>query len=140
MIEEGLVQRLLADTSIAAMLVGQTNRIYPLVMPQRVEGDPPNIPCIVYRRSGSSRDTTFCATDNLVSATFQLDSYAANYTHARQLARLVRRRLVDFTGTLTDTDATQVDSIFLSTEFDLDDPDPGLYRVSQTFNVWYREV
>jgi hypothetical protein len=139
MIEEGLVQRLLADANVAAIVGGAVNRIYPLVMPQRDKGQPANVPCVVYRRLSASRGMTFCEQDDLVNGTFQFDSYAANYTTARQLARHVRRRLVDFTGTLTDSDTTHVDRIWLSTELDLDDPEPGLFRVSQTFTVWYRE-
>lgn len=139
MIEEGLVQRIVADASIVELIGGTFNRIWPGSIPQKEAGDPPSLPAIVYTRIGTFRDVGTCRTDSLVQAQFQIDSYAANWSTARALARLIRLRLVDFTGTLTDDDVTLVDRIFLSSELHLEDPEPGVLRVSQTYVVWFTE-
>jgi hypothetical protein len=136
MIEEGLFTYLSADTTVAQFVGGPKTRIWPLMIPKHHEGDVDKLPCLVYQRIARFAGSTFCATDDLVSAEFQIDSYALNYLDARRLAAAVRERMVDYTGLMDDV---QVDRVSLSTEVDLLDPVPGLFRVSQSYTIWYRE-
>lgn len=128
MIEQGLFEYLSANAGVSALV---DSRIYPSVMKQGVD-----MPVVVFSRIGSQRSRTFCATDSLVLGTFQLDCYDRGYLKAVQLAAAVRSALVDYAGLMGDTTVNQVS---LESEFDTDDPEPGLYRVSQTYSIWYLE-
>lgn len=136
MIEEGLFTFLTQDTAVAAMIGGAQVRIWPLMIPQHAQGDPDKQPCLVYQRIGRGAGSTFCATDDLVNGDFQIDSYALNYLTARRLAAAVRVRLVDYVGLMG---TISVDKVTLDTEADLLDPTPGLFRVTQSYSIWYRE-
>jgi len=130
MIEEGLFAHLSADAGVSSLAA---SRIFPLRVPQ---GQSIGDGAVVYQRVGSTRGHTTCATDRLVQGSFQIDAYAKTYIKAISLARALRVALIDHTGPMGDT---HVDRVFLETEFDTDDPEPGLYRVSATYTIWYLE-
>lgn len=138
MIEIGLARFLEADAGVAALVVDSAlKRIFPLLIPEHVRGDPKKMPCLVYQRIATSRTATFCGTDSLVNVSMQIDCYALNYVSAKTLADAVRRRLVDYTGSMGDT---HVDRVFIDVEFDLVEQDTGLFRVSQTYSIWFVET
>lgn len=128
MIETGIAAYLNADAGLTA-LVG--TRIFPVLAPQGVTA-----PYVIFARAGAARSSTTCGTDKKVAGTWQFDAYAKTYKTAAQIARALRLALIDYTGLMGDT---PVDRVFLETEFDLDDPEPGLFRVSQTYTIWYLE-
>jgi hypothetical protein len=94
------------------------------------------LPQLMIQRIATLRQPLFCRTCKLVSAEFQLDSYALTGQDAWNLAKAVRRALVDFGGQMG---ATLVDKVFLTNEFALVDPDPGDIRVTQLYTIWYQE-
>jgi hypothetical protein len=112
------------------------HRIYPLVIPQHESGDLTPFPCVVFTKVGASRGVTLSGTDTLVNAEYQIDSYATTYTQAVQLSDAVRAALVDYSGTIG---GHAIKTANLDNEFALTDPDPGLYRIMQTYSVWYVE-
>jgi hypothetical protein len=111
-------------------------RIFPLVMPQHEDGDLAQFPCLVLAKVGASRGVTKTATDNLVNSIYQLDCYALTYKEAVQLADSVREAIVDFNGTVS---GHEIKTVNIDNESALTDPDPGLYRVMQTYSVWHDE-
>jgi hypothetical protein len=113
-----------------------TYRIFPLVIPQHEEGDLTQIPCLVLTRVGVSRGVTKSGTDTLANATYQIDSYATTYKVAVELADTVRGALVDYNGVVGDH---EIKTANIESEFALTDPDPGLYRLMQTYSIWYVE-
>jgi hypothetical protein len=138
MIEDALFTRLSTDSGIGALVVEASvpvrYRIYRMVIPQHAEGDLTKFPCIVYSKVGAGRTLNFGSTNDVVQGSFQIDSYAVSYEGAAELADAVRVRLTDFVGTLS---SEQIKATELQNEFVLDDPEPGLYRVSQSWVVWY---
>lgn len=136
MIEESLVELLLADDAIKAIVGGPQDRVWPQAIPQNSQGDPEKVPCVVHRRVSDTQGETFCETEDLVAGVFQLDSYSRSYEQVRVLARLVKDRLKVSSGLVG---GVRIHKIFVGPSFDLLDPDPGLYRVSSTFTVWYKE-
>jgi hypothetical protein len=88
------------------------------------------------QRATSARQVLFCGTDKLVDAQMQVDSFAISGEDAWGLARALRLLLVDFSGMMA---ATFVDHCTLANEFPLIDPDPGIIRVTQLYNIWYVE-
>lgn len=137
MLFEGLVAELESSTSTSAFLSGTPSRIYPLVIPQKVPRGAQQTPCVVYERRGVDRQVTYCGTSGLVMSTMQLDSYATTYSEAVQLAEAVKQALLDFNGTLGGV--VSVRHAALQSEFDTQDIEPGLYRVTQTWVFWHEE-
>lgn len=127
-LEESLFSFLSSDTAVGAMVL---DRIYGQTQPQKGKQ-----PCIVYSRTHTLRSQTLCKTDSKVRATMLLDCYDKSYKGAKQLADVVRHTLIDFAG---DMSGTRVSTVILDGEVDLDDPEPGLFSVSQTYFIWFTE-
>lgn len=127
MFQTDLYSHLAGDEGIAA-LAGI--RVFPLIMEQ-----PAKVPAVVYTQTGRNGDQTMCGPGGLVNVLFMIDSYAKSYEAAHALADAVQTSLDNFRGMMGDT---PIASIALESETDLTDPDPGLFRVSQTFNIWHR--
>lgn len=136
MIEVGLAQYLKNHAVVGPLVTDAgLTRIFPLLIPEHVRGDNRKQPCLVYQRIGTERQGTYCATDTLVTASIQIDVYSKSYFDVKTLARAVELALVDYTGPMGDT---HVDKVFLNVEFDLVETDTGLYRVSQTYVIWFK--
>lgn len=140
MIDESLFTLLKTDSGVSALVAEESSpiryRIFPLVIPQHEEGDLTQYPCIVLTKVGASRGVTKSGTDTLVNATYQIDAYATTYKAAAQMADALRDALVDYNGTVG---GHEIKTANIENEFALTDPDPGLYRIMQTYSVWYVE-
>lgn len=144
MLHDGLRRELLDFTGTAAYLRVDANdgRIHPLVIPQKKPGAKLQVPALVYTVTACDRQVTYCGTSGLVRTTMRLDCYASKYGEARELAAAVRSCLLDFSGMLGSSDPdveVDVRHASLETEFDVQDFEPGLYRVSQSWNFWHTE-
>jgi hypothetical protein len=128
-LEASLSTFLTGDAGIAAF-VGA--RVFPGVIPQSSEQ-----PCIVYNKQSRGRQQLFCGTDGLKVTRMDIDCYAVSYRQSVELANAVTAALQDFSGTMG---TTRVPRVFLETELDLSDIEPGLYRQSQTWAIWHREL
>jgi hypothetical protein len=138
-IEDAIFTRLAMDTGGVGPLVAEASspiryRIYRMVIPQHAEGDLTKFPCIVYTKVGAARTLNFGSTNDVVQGSFQIDAYALSYEGATELAEAARVRLTDFVGTLA---GEEIKATELQNEFVLDDPEPGLFRVSQSWVIWY---
>lgn len=132
MIEAGLFEFLSSVTPIRDVIAEPSLvRIYNLVVPQ--EG---RFPCLVLQWTFDPRNQTQCGTIRIVNATVQIDSYAAQYFDAIDLASLVRLALTDFTGMWGEV---AIRSCTLQTERDLEDPEPGLFRRFQAWSIVFVE-
>lgn len=95
------------------------------------------LPAIVFQRTGTLRQQTYCGTHGLVLGNFQIDVYAKTRNECRTLAALVLKALIDYAGPMgTDCD---VKHCALQTDFDSVDPDPGTLRRTQLWAIWYPE-
>ncbi len=131
MIEQSLEQFLSEDTGLGSLIDG---RVFPMVIPQGSG----KIPCVVYTLVGTSgRTANLCGqTDTKVRGAFQIDSYSKRYATTKAIAKAVKDLMCGFVG---DMAGTRVSLITLETDADIGDPDPGLYRVSQQYFIWYVE-
>lgn len=141
MLYRGLVAELVGSTPTSGFLAGdsgESNRVYPLVIPQKKPRNGTQVtPCVVYQTRNVDRQVTYCGTSGLLRTEMQLDCYATSYEDAADLAAAVRELLTDFRGSLGGV--VSVRHAALQTEFDLQDPEPGLYRVSQLWVFWHEE-
>lgn len=125
----------LRDGAAVAALCG--DRIFAGLIPQHDYADLSRMPCCVFQRVGGARTQRICGQDRLVTGTYQVDSYAPKFEDAVALADAIRRRLVDYLGPMG---SVSVKGVFLDADFDAGpEPEPGLYRRSQTYSVWYSE-
>lgn len=135
MLHEAIKAHLEADTSVFSLM---GTRFFYLIIPQRTQADAvARMPCVVFDRQGVGRQVTYCGTDGMIETTVSLNVYALTYTAVRQLAQEVRRSLIDFRGTLGGILFVRAAS--LSSEFDIQDIEPGLFRVVQTWSFWHEE-
>lgn len=95
------------------------------------------VPAIVTSRTGGRRQQTYCGTHGLVLGSFQLDVYAKTRQEVRELSKRVIDALLDYKGLMGTT--CIVKHCALSTDFDSVDPDPGLLRRTQLWDIWYVE-
>ena len=131
--EPNIAQFLLADPTVAGLLA---DRIYPELLPQ-TDGEW-RLPAAVFLRLGADRQKMFCQTDSLVQATYLVTSFSYDYDTAVALMGAIRRKMVDYCGPMGDV---AVDSVSLTNDSSLDvAPEPGLFRRSETFTIWYREL
>jgi hypothetical protein len=135
-------------TNMAAIQAIAGTRIYPDKSPQHVyDEDAASQPYAVYQRSNVESQVLFCGIDDLQRFTMQIDTYAADYDNAEALANAIRDALlpknaagirVGYAGPMG---GVTVQTIQPDTEsVPGPDAEPGLFRVSQSFNIWCREA
>lgn len=133
-IKAALATFLRTDPGIAA-LAG--DRSYPEVIPDQVFDEASKRPCVVWSRQGASRDRTFCGTGPVTQSTFSIDCYARTSAAAEGLAQAVRTALTDYRGSMS---GVEIKDVQLTSDFDLLDLEPGLFRVALSFDIWHDET
>jgi hypothetical protein len=127
-LETGLRTFLLDAPAIQAQVA---QRIYGVI---REPNSP--LPSVNIQRSHTARQELFCGVSPLVSADLTIDSYGIDGDQAWALAEALKLLFRNFSGEVGDT---VVKKVFLTNEFPLTDPDPGVFRIVQLYNFWYLE-
>ena len=128
-------------TSITPVRQMVADRVYPDKLPKGYK-----LPAIVYGRTGGQRQQKMCGTDGLVLGSYQVDVYCLTSKEARDLSNRIvgsgRRgstppdAMLDYKGNMG---ACFVKNCALMTDFDSVDPEPGLQRRTQLWDIWYVE-
>lgn len=139
MIQQALFAHLSTDPAVAPLVAGAGGRvrIFPLVIPQR-QFDEQQLDCMVYSVSDTQRDVSYCGTQRLVRSVIDIDCYSQAYDTARALAAAVRGALADYSGLMGGV--ADVRTANITSEADLLDIEPGIYRVAQTWSIWHVET
>ncbi len=119
------------DAALTALIV---SRVYRGVIPQQGKASS-YMPCITYSKTGERRNKTYCGTDGLVRNGFAVDAYAVTAAEAEAVAEAAKQALMDYRGAV---DGVFIADVELENEFDLEDIEPGLYRVTMNFTLWHR--
>lgn len=134
----------MSDPNLAAFLSAApevaaiaADRHYLLKIPQQHRDSEPAYPCTVFLTVNVAREGELCGTTDVPTCNAQIDSYALTPEAARALARAIRRAIVDYSGPMGEV---VVQRAQITADFDSLDPEPGLYRRTQTFNLWYVET
>lgn len=106
------------------------DRIFPSVQKGGV------YPSVVFTLVSTIRSQTYCGDTRLVRGSMQLDMYALKYSEMVTISDAVREAMLDFNGTVA---GTRIRHCALTTEFDSVDSDPGLFRRTQQWDVWYED-
>lgn len=140
MIESALYAVLAGNAGVRSLVANATSpttyRIYPLVIPQHVQGEAAQQPSIVYAKDGVDRQVLYSGTGSVVSVSFQIDCYALTHLAAITLAAAVRAALVDYAGVVA---GVTIKASMIENEFSTIDAEPGLFRVTQFWTVWHVE-
>lgn len=114
---ETVVAVLTADSGVTALV---STRVSPMVMPQGIE-----MPAVTYQRVSVTPQNNLRNNGDLDYTRVQLDSWAQSSSSARAVAAACRA-------------AMETAGHAMLGEFDNYDPqtDPGLYRITQDFQVW----
>lgn len=131
MIFDGLANLMINSPALDALVDG---RVWPQIIPQS-DANQVRQPCVVYALVDRQRAVRYCGTDKLVEAVYRIDAYGLTYAQSKDVAQAVQDLLIDYSGTL---DGYRVHHCRITSELDLSDPDPGLYRVSMTFAIWHQ--
>ncbi len=107
-IEEAIIQRLLTTSAVTAIA---GTRVYPGSLPQAV-----TLPAIVFNKISGAPLYADAGEVGLEECRLQIDSWAATYGAAKELARAVRGSLSAFTGT---SEGVECLSVELDAERDL---------------------
>lgn len=122
------IYELLHEDAAVEAVVGE--RIFPGMQKGKV------YPSVVYALVSTLRSSTYCGDTRLVAGSFQLDVYARVYSEMVGAADVVRERMLDFKGVVA---GTRIRHCTLTTEYDAVDSDPGLFRRTQQWDVWYED-
>lgn len=140
MIEFALYAVLAGNAGIRALVSEATSpttyRIYPLVIPQHVQGSAAQQPSIVYTKDNVERQVKYVGTDSVVRVAFQIDCYAITHLAVITLAAAVRAALMDYAGVSA---GVTIKASMIENEFSSVDTEPGLFRVTQFWTVWHVE-
>jgi len=133
-VEDGLIDYLLADTDVKA-LVG--TRVYPVAVAQDVVR-----PYITIQRIAVDRTYDHDGETGLCAPLIQIDCWADTYRGAKTLADKVRLAISGYNGALGGYTAQ---AILIQNEVDLSEgPSTGsekvIHRVSIDASVWFNEV
>lgn len=133
MVEKAINARLLAFSGVTALLDA---RVYPELAPQKA-----TLPYVVYTRIDTEHLMTKDNAAGLANARIQINSVAATYLKAKQLAEQVRLALQGWSGT---GNGVTVNVVHPLNEFDSpvmagDATDEARHRVIQDFKVWFAE-
>lgn len=111
-----------------------SGRIYPDHLPQT-----PSYPAVTHLRVGTGRSKNFCGTERNVVSSFQIDAWALTYGEAEETAQQVRDLMIDFKGQMGGSPGVMVFDTAITTDIDLSDLEPGVYRVSMTYDINHAE-
>jgi hypothetical protein len=139
MIQAPLSLHLLASDPLTALIgLGHAARLFEGVIPQKQASGLPRLPAVLIRDVAmGDRQVTFCGTVGTSRADVSVDCYDVTPRGAWAIAEAVRGALLDFRGVMGGT--LQVRACSIDAEIELQDLDPGLYRVSQTWAIWFLE-
>lgn len=112
------------------------DRIYPQRIEQQHPDDSQVMPCAVWQLAGAEYQAKFCETDGLVGGSYQMDIYGPDYDDVLAAARAIRLRLSDYRGQMG---TGRVSKVLLQNQFNGLDPDPGLFRRTQLYTIWFLE-
>lgn len=133
-LEQGIFNYATAQAEIQALLKEpERTRFFRLTVPQSSK-----MPSTVQQRTGTQRQQLQCRIDRTVQATIQVDHYARSQQAAGELGQVFMAVLHAATFPVM-MGSIKVKDAFCVNEFDLDDPEPGLYRRSQSWRFWYVE-
>ena len=129
----GLYNHLSNDEKIKK-IVG--NKIYPVILPQNIA-----LPAIVYSSVLANYDSALQGDTGFVRQTIQIVSHAKTYKEARELSRLIKKRIQNLYGNMG---GVFIEAVFIKTDYELNTNtslkfDTEEYMCSIEFEFYYIE-
>lgn len=128
-IEKDIYYILTNNAAVSALV---SNRVYPLLLPQRW-----TLPAITYQRVSGDRAANYSGASGRARPRFQIDCWADDYDGAKDLADKVRLCLDGYKGDInTETD---VGGIHLEGDRDIYEDNTDIVRVTMDFMIAHFE-
>ena len=132
---EQVIKHRIETSPALALLLGV--RVYPIVAPVSA-----SLPFAIYQRALIERNQTLQVPVGVPRVSMQIDTYAATYEQAREIADALRANLDGWAGSAYGVD---VKHVALESERDgfvqLDGSElPPVYQITQTFDVSWQET
>ena len=129
----GLYNHLSNDEKIKK-IVG--NKIYPVILPQNIA-----LPAIVYSSVLANYDSALQGDTGFIRQTIQIVSHAKTYKEARELSRLIKKRIQNLYGNMG---GVFIEAVFIKTDYELNTNtslkfDTEEYMCSIEFEFYYIE-
>lgn len=119
-----------AATGLTALVA---DRIYPAAMP-----DAPTYPSVTYQKVGGSSERGAVSDPSLLTATFQVSTWAKSQAQASNIATQVRAA-IDRKRKIT-VGGVALDDAFYNGDLDNYDGDVRVYFIHTTFTIYYRDA
>lgn len=133
-IEQALYTRL---TGFAALATLVSTRVTPMALDQELRDIAALLDAVTFQKVSAVRLHSYGALPGVVTARFQIDSWARSYAKAKAVAAQVRLALANQYGTTWSSVVIQ--NCKIENEIDDMDAEVGLYRVTQDFSITYEE-
>jgi hypothetical protein len=133
-IEQALYTRLTGFAGLAALV---STRVTPMALGQNLQDIAAFLDSLTYQKVSGTRLHSYGADPGVVTARFQIDSWARSYAKAKAVAFQVRAALANQYGTTWS--AVVIQNCRLENEIDDMDAETGIYRVTQDFTITYEE-
>jgi Protein of unknown function (DUF3168) len=138
-VETGLFELVTSNAGIKAAVgldaSGTTARAFWGLAPQNTP-----MPLLIFSRVSTVDTYTMAGATGLRNSIFQISSYSPVYYQSRQIASLVRQALENFKGVLPDAEATKVQGVLTTRDFDLKYEEGGksfTFAAVLQFRVFY---
>ena len=119
---------IIADATITGLIAA---RLYPIILPQE-----PTMPAMTYQWISGTRFHSMDGASKLSGPRVQFDCWAATYLDAEALFEALRKRLDGYRGP---AGSSTIQGAFFSSERDLYESEPKLYRRSVDFFIFHTE-
>lgn len=132
-VHEALRLRLIADATVAALIEA---RIYPAKAPQSAAK-----PTIFYKVLNTEDEETHSGVADIARTSIRFSASSQSYDEAKELSEAIRLCLQDFSGTVTDTDASpdetlEINGIFRTNTDEFYHDPTQTHHVLSDFDVW----
>lgn len=133
-IEQALYTRL---TGFAGLLALVSTRVTPMLLNQDLRDVAHFLDSVTFQKVSALRLHSFGAEPAVVTARFQVNSWANSYAKAKTVALQVRAALLNQYG--TSWSSVVIQNCRIESEVDDFDSEKGLYLVPQDFMITYEE-
>lgn len=129
-----LVEHLKQSSRVTALVA---ERIYPERLPESTSATPNTMPLITYQLLDEPVITTH-SNNNLFKAVVQIDAWGGGYKSAADVAWAVFYALQGYAGEMGEL--VTVGRVMRTSKRDASDPNVHLYRISQNFEINWKEA
>ncbi len=125
-LESGIYTRLSGYANLTALVLA---RIYPKVIPQDCL-----LPAVEFQKISETPEHAMGSDPSIRQSRIQVSAFAETYSEVKAVSAQIKAALSRYSGT---SSGTVIQDIFFEGDYDLYEPDTGIYHAPSDFIVWY---